>query len=594
MSFLAPLFFAGLAALAIPVLIHLIQKERKNVVAFPSLMFLKRVPYQSVRRHRIRNWALLALRLAALALIVAAFARPFLRGATLAASTDGSRDVVILLDRSYSMGHGDQWQRAQRAAANAVATLVPGDRASLVFFSTSAEVAVRPTDERPRLLAEITAARPGAGATRYGPAFKVAGSLIAESNLPRREVIIISDFQRSGWTASDAVRFPDATVVTPVVIDAGDVQNVAVTPVTIARETFSGQERVIVTAGAINRSQTPVTNLNVSLEIDGRAVQTMPVSLAAFGAGTTTFAPVTITADNTRAAVRISDDGLAADNAFYFVLTPPRPLEVALVSRATRTSALYLTRALAIGEAPRFAVTSRAVDALSDEVLDRTRVIIFDDVSPADATAARLKRFVENGGGILVVNGPQATWPASAADILPATAAAAIDRSRGTAASLGGLAYGHAVFEPFRAPRSGDFSAARFYGYRNVTPTKDAQVLARFDDGSPALLERQIGRGRVLLWASTLDLVLERSCAQTRVSAVCPPGGAAPEFAPGPPCLRHRRSGHRSHRTGGWRTPPGGRCTTDDRQSHPRSLRKTRRPRRGAKSRARARRIRIL
>jgi hypothetical protein len=375
-----------------------------------------------------------------------------------------------------------------------------------VFFSTSAEVAVRPTDERQRLLAEINAAKPGAGATRYGPAFKVAGSLIAESSLPRREVIVISDFQRSGWTASDGLRFPDTTVVTPVVVEAGNVQNVAVTPVTIAREIFSGQERVIVTGGAINRSATPVANLNMSLEIDGRAVQTTPISLAPHGAATATFAPVTITADNTRAAVRIGDDGLAADNAFYFVLTPPRPVEVALVSRATRASALYLTRALAIGEAPRFAVTTRAVDALSDEVLSRTRVIIFDDVSPADATAARLKRFVENGGGILVVNGPQASWPGSAADLLPATAAAAIDRSRGTAASLGGLEYGHAVFEPFRAPRSGDFSAARFYGYRNVTPTKDAHVLARFDDGSPALVERQLGRGRVLLWASTLDL----------------------------------------------------------------------------------------
>jgi len=85
---------------------------------------------------------------------------------------------------------------------------------------------------------------------------------------------------------------------------------------------------------------------------------------------------------------------------------------------------------LAIGEAPRFAVTSRPVDTLSDEVLSSTRVIIFDDVSPADTTAARLKRFVENGGGILVVNGPQASWPGSAADLLPATAAAAIDRSR--------------------------------------------------------------------------------------------------------------------------------------------------------------------
>jgi hypothetical protein len=130
-----------------------------------------------------------------------------------------------------------------------------------------------------------------------------------------------------------------------------------------------------------------------------------------------------------------------------------------------------------------------------------------DDVAPSDSTAARLKRFVEGGGGLFVVSGPQATWSgAAAAGLLPATPSVSIDRSRGAAGSVGGLAYGHAVFEPFRAPRSGDFSAARFYGYRSVTATKDAQVLARFDDGAPALLERQIGQGRVLLWTSTLDL----------------------------------------------------------------------------------------
>jgi hypothetical protein len=84
--------------------------------------------------------------------------------------------------------------------------------------------------------------------------------------------------------------------------------------------------------------------------------------------------------------------------------------------------------------------------------------------------------------------------------------AGSIDRSRGVAGALGGLEYGHSVFEPFRAPRSGDFSAARFYGYRSVTPAKDAQVLARFDDGAPALMARSVGRGRALVWTSTLDL----------------------------------------------------------------------------------------
>jgi hypothetical protein len=62
------------------------------------------------------------------------------------------------------------------------------------------------------------------------------------------------------------------------------------------------------------------------------------------------------------------------------------------------------------------------------------------------------------------------------------------------------------VFEPFRAPRSGDFAAARFYGYRAVKEGTGSQVLARFDGGAPALVERRVGNGRVLLWASTLDL----------------------------------------------------------------------------------------
>src|SRR5215204_3556206 len=115
MSFLTPLFLVGLAGLTIPVLLHLIQKERRNVVHFPSLMFVRRIPYQSVQRRRIRHWLLLALRLAALALIVAAFARPFFRGAAPLAAA-GAKDVIILLDRSYSMGLGQRWGRAQAAA----------------------------------------------------------------------------------------------------------------------------------------------------------------------------------------------------------------------------------------------------------------------------------------------------------------------------------------------------------------------------------------------------------------------------------------------------------------------------------------------
>ena len=92
MAFLAPLFFAALLTLAVPVIIHLTQREKKQVIEFPSLMFLQRIPYQSVRRRRIRDWPLLAMRLAAIALIVLAFARPFMKKPTVAlASAMGPR-----------------------------------------------------------------------------------------------------------------------------------------------------------------------------------------------------------------------------------------------------------------------------------------------------------------------------------------------------------------------------------------------------------------------------------------------------------------------------------------------------------------------
>src|SRR3954463_2837125 len=98
MSFLTPLFFLGLGALAVPVLVHLIQRERKRVIEFPSLMFVQKIPYQSVRRRRIRHWYLLLMRAAAMALIIFAFARPFFpQGAAAAvAAAGGSREIVVM------------------------------------------------------------------------------------------------------------------------------------------------------------------------------------------------------------------------------------------------------------------------------------------------------------------------------------------------------------------------------------------------------------------------------------------------------------------------------------------------------------------
>src|SRR5690348_6308060 len=129
MSFLSPFLLFGLGAIAVPVLVHLIQRERKHVINFPSLMFVQRIPYQSVRRRRIRHWPLLLMRAAAMTLIILAFARPFFaRGAAAAmAASGGSREIVIMLDQSASMGYGDHWQKALDAAHGAINSLNASD-----------------------------------------------------------------------------------------------------------------------------------------------------------------------------------------------------------------------------------------------------------------------------------------------------------------------------------------------------------------------------------------------------------------------------------------------------------------------------------
>ncbi|HVZ48544.1 MAG TPA: BatA and WFA domain-containing protein, partial [Gemmatimonadaceae bacterium] len=151
MSLLAPWFLAGLVTIGVPIAIHLINRERKTVVPFPSLMFLQRVPYRSVRRQKLRHLLLFSLRCLALLLFVAAFARPFFARARVLEAANGARERVILLDRSDSMGYGTRWQAAKDSARAAIGVLRPGDRVTLVTFATDAAAQTEPTGNRAEL-----------------------------------------------------------------------------------------------------------------------------------------------------------------------------------------------------------------------------------------------------------------------------------------------------------------------------------------------------------------------------------------------------------------------------------------------------------
>jgi len=518
MAFLAPLFFAALLTFVIPILIHLTQRERKQVVEFPSLMFLEKIPYQSVRRRRIRDWPLLAMRLAAILLIVLAFARPFFDSPNVVlANTAGPREVVILLDRSYSMAYGDRWTRAQAAARQAVQGLTTTDHATLITFGTNAQAEVRATADLSRVTAAIDAAKLSAEATRYAPALKLAQRVLADSTLQTREVVMISDFQRNGWVRDENLRLPEGTKLTTVPITDAQTSNLTVSNVLPQRSMFSGQERVSVAANVINRGTAAANNVQVHLELDGRSVETQTVSVQPGAPASVSFQPFTLARAFTRGTVRIGDDALKLDNTFHFVVSPSQRVSVLLVepSRASREASLYIQKALAIGSAPAFQVDVRQGESVATTDLDRHRVVILNDVAALSAGEA-LKNFVAKGGGLLVVLGERANWGTDSNDLLPGVPGNVVDRA-GRGGALAELDFSHPALELFKAPRSGNPLTARFFRYRAITmkpetpgdkegeQTPTRRVIARFDDGAVAMAERKVGSGSVLLWSSTLD-----------------------------------------------------------------------------------------
>jgi hypothetical protein len=508
MNFLAPLFLIGLGAVSVPVVIHLINRERKVVVEFPSLMFLRRIPYKSVRRQKIRHLLLLLLRCLALALLAAAFARPFFTRHAAAASTAGAREVVILLDQSASMGYGTRWARAKDAARRALSTLRAGDRATLVLFANDASVASQPMATPDQIRAAIGAAKLGAEATRYGGALKLASQILGASTLPRREVVLISDYQANGWASHNELVFPRGTTFTPVDL-GGAAPDVAVSQVTTDRDSTGARDRVTVAARLVNTGASP-KSVDATLAVGGRDAESQRVTVPPSGMKQVVFSPLAVPANATRGRVRITRDSLPADDAFSFVIAPDDAVPVLIVEPATprANQALYLSRALSIGDRPAFRVDVKSVDSLVPRDVEGRALVVLDEVAPpAGAVGARLLSLLAGGAGLVLVPGETstATWPQVWRAVLPATPGAVVDRTADAGGTLSAIDYAHPIFEIFNSPRGGDFSTARFYRYRTLTPQTGASVVARFDDGSPALVERADGAGRIVMWASSLD-----------------------------------------------------------------------------------------
>jgi hypothetical protein len=514
-SFLAPLFLLGALAIAIPVIIHLTHREKKDVVPFPSLMFLRKIPYRSVRRQKLRHLFLFALRSLALLLIALAFARPFFESfSASAASSLGPREVVFLIDHSYSMGYEDRLSRAKAEVEGRIQSLGGEDLASVIVFSDRAEVLNQPTSDKEALEAAVAGIQLSARPTGFGPGLKLAKRILDDSELSRKEVVLVTDFQRLGFEGDDDdVWLPAGTVLTPFDLSSPETENLSLTSVSLERDEASGRERLTASARVTRKAAADGAPLpsRISLVIDGRALQTKPLELEPNTSATIGFDPVTVPAGEARGTIRLEQDALPSDNVYHFVLSPGQALSVLNFEEGARRirRSFYVERALEIGDRPSFRTESKMLSQLRASDLSATDVVILNDVpSLGEAQAKLFSEFVEKGGGLVLVLGEGSSrnsFTEAVGPLLPAALGGVVDRARDWGGTLSYLDYGSPVFEVFNAPHSGDFSGAKFFRYRAFESPVSEGVLARYDDGVPALVERRLGSGRVLVWTSTLD-----------------------------------------------------------------------------------------
>jgi hypothetical protein len=514
LSLLAPAFLAGLLLLAVPIWVHLQKRHRNRVVKFPSLMFLEAIERPSMRRQRIRHWSLLVLRSIVIAALVLAFARPLLDTRGVAAATLASGgETVILLDHSYSLGYGDRWQAAREAALAEIEALAEGDLASVVLVSDRATVLSEATSDRVQLRELVSRAELVPRGTSFSAGVKVARKLVLESRQPQREVVLISDFQSLAWDRGEDLRLPAGTEVR--VVDVGQQEgsdNLAVSGLVLDREEVADRERLVAQARVTRRGGEGVAEVEVALEMEGREVERQPIELQGSGSQLTGFSPLSVPPGVARGRIVLPQDALAIDDELFFVVSRGQTLPV-LVLAAGRSGAppsgLFVEQALSLGREPAFETRRRNASGWNEDDLDWAAVVMLSDVQLDASAAAELKTFVEAGGGLFVGLGSRSAAThanLAAVGLAPAPDGGQVGGPGASVARLSLVDRQHPDLEVFAAPRTGDFGTARFFRRHALTAeTEGDRVLARFDDGGAALVERRVGKGRVLIWASTVD-----------------------------------------------------------------------------------------
>jgi len=513
MSFLNPFLLFGSLALAIPVLIHLVRREKSEIVPFSSLMFLLKVPKRSIRQQKIKNLLLMALRLLILALLVGAFARPYLtQPAKPAGNATANRGVVLMLDNSYSMRYGNNFDRLKTEAQKRIDSMRASDRMSIIAFNENATLLSRPTSDKNALKAMVDTLEPSFSGTRYYEAFTLADRALSEFGGDQKQLVLISDFQRNGWNRSSRESIIGTDVKTEAVnLAVQNPNNVGIDSVSVDRTSFTRTYTGRVIARIHNYRKDIPVDVQVSVALNDKEMGRKTLTVSANSSALAEFTGFDLQLGFSKGRVHIdSNDPLKVDDDFLFALERREKLKLLIVDAGKAKQSLYLRQAYTSSPDLPFEVSVLPASALTPEEVSNHEVVVINDVPRLpDKVRDRLDELRKTGQGQLIILGENADagwWTNYAKFPVKAGPRIFVAKDRGRpAVALTTYDRNHSIFKPFEKSTRVVLNSAQFFAYMSVEAKPGAVVLAKYEDGSPVIVESSKEDHGMLVFNSTID-----------------------------------------------------------------------------------------
>ena len=508
MAFLNPIFLFGLLAAGIPLLIHLWNRRRVVTIDFSSLMFLVAAHRQNVRRVQLKNLLILLLRMFIVALIALALARPFLTLGLPLSAVRAKTDVVVILDNSYSMAYegveGVAFEKAKALGTEVLRSLRHGDSASLILMSDVARPVFRQlTPDIESVITAVDEAAVSYRATNVQPSLELAhemfngeGAQPTASSALNREIYLISDFAENGWEDWGRVPNLSGARIFLLPVTEQNPHNTNIEEIVASNQLIGMNLSFQLSLTATNHSAAPLEQSTLTLFIGGEKRRTMTFSAAADASLTTPLTHRFSTPGTHTGYFTLTPDRLNVDNRRYFAFEALGEVRVLCVGEQTQT----LTLALNPNNGTMLLPTACTPAEFETLPLEDYDVIVLADVPKVTAPMrTQLQTCIRLGKSLMVFINANS---AQLRDMLPAQLGTPLTWT--PPQQIGTYQAAHPIFDIF--PREGfpEQYAPQFHDGIELVPTTGANVIARFGDGTPFLVEK----GQVLLYNCRLQTQL--------------------------------------------------------------------------------------